>query len=102
MGHHRSDSRMEPGCSFWGTNMGATMMMRNRNTKATQKGFTLVEVMIAIAVMSVGLLAVVASIATAISNTQSAQEDLVARHKALEALESIYTARNSQQVAFSA
>ena len=76
--------------------------MRDRNIKAKQQGFTLIEVLIAIAVMSVGLLAVVASIATAIATTQSAQEDLVARHKALEALESIYTARNSQQVAFSA
>ena len=66
------------------------------------RGFTLIEVMIAIVVMSVGLLAVVASIATAVAATQSAQEDLVARHKALEALESIYTARNSQQVAFTA
>jgi prepilin-type N-terminal cleavage/methylation domain-containing protein len=81
--------------------MGAKMML-NRNTKTTQEGFTLIEVLIAIAVMSIGLLAVVASIATAIATTQSAQEDLVARHKALEALESIYTARNSQQVAFSA
>jgi len=81
--------------------MGAKMM-RNRHIKATQEGFTLIEVLIAIAVMSIGLLAVVASIATAIATTQSAQEDLVARHKALEALESIYTARNSQQVAFSA
>jgi len=68
---------------------------------ATQ-GFTLVEVMISIAVMGIGMLAVVASIATAVAATQSAQEDLVARHKALEALESIYTARNSQQVAFTA
>ncbi len=69
---------------------------------ATEAGFSLVEVMIAIAVMSVGLLAVVGSIATAVANTQAAQEDLIARHKALEALESIYTARNSQQVAFTA
>jgi prepilin-type N-terminal cleavage/methylation domain-containing protein len=68
---------------------------------AAQAGFSMIEVMIAIVVMSVGLLAVVASIATAVGATQSAQEDLVARHKALEALESIYTARNSQQVAFS-
>jgi prepilin-type N-terminal cleavage/methylation domain-containing protein len=65
-----------------------------------QGGFTLVEVMIAIAVMSVGLLAVVGSIASAVATTQTAQEDLIARHKALEALESIYTARNSQQIAF--
>lgn len=69
---------------------------------AKQGGFTLIEVLIAIAVMSIGLLSVVASIATAMQATQSAQEDLVARQKAMEALESIYTARNSQQVGFSA
>ena len=78
-------------------------MTLNRLTKtkrANQTGFSLVEVMIAIAVMSIGLLAVVGAIATAVANTQSAQEDLIARHKALEALESIYTARNSQQIPF--
>lgn len=71
-------------------------------TQAKQSGFTLVEVMIAIAVMSIGLLTVVASIATAMQATQSAQEDLIARQKAMDALESIYTARNSQQVGFAA
>ena len=75
---------------------------RSGTRPAKQSGFTLVEVMIAIAVMSIGLLSVVASIATALQTTQSAQEDLTARQKAMEALESIYTARNSQQVAFAA
>jgi prepilin-type N-terminal cleavage/methylation domain-containing protein len=75
---------------------------RQANAAARQDGFSLVEVMIAIVVMSVALLAVVGSIATALANTQAAQEDLIARHKALEALESIYTARNSQQIAFTA
>jgi len=81
-------------------------MKLKKNTSGTraakQGGFTLIEVMIAIAVMSIGLLSVVASIATAIQATQSAQEDLIARQKAMDALESIYTARNSQQVGFSA
>ena len=65
-----------------------------------EDGFTLIEVMIAIVVMSVGLLAVIASFATAISATQSAEEDLIARQKVLEAMESIYTARNAQQIPF--
>jgi prepilin-type N-terminal cleavage/methylation domain-containing protein len=65
-----------------------------------QRGFTLIEVMIAIVIMTVGLLAVMASFATAIAATASAQEDLIARHKALDAMESIYTARNSQQIPF--
>jgi prepilin-type N-terminal cleavage/methylation domain-containing protein len=81
-------------------------MIQNKiTTTAARKvevGFTLIEVMIAIVVMSVGLLAVIASFATAISATQSAEEDLIARQKVLEAMESIYTARNAQQIPFAA
>ncbi|MFZ0815510.1 MAG: prepilin-type N-terminal cleavage/methylation domain-containing protein [Candidatus Sulfotelmatobacter sp.] len=69
-------------------------------TPKSESGFTLIEVMIATVVMTVGILAVMASFATAIAATASAQEDLVARHKALDAMESIYTARNSQQLPF--
>lgn len=68
--------------------------------RSVDQGFTLIEVMIAIVVMSVGILAVIASFATAVAATQSAQEDLIARQKVLEAMESIYTARNSQQIPF--
>lgn len=66
----------------------------------TQSGFSLLEVMIAMIVMTIGLLAVIMSFAVAITATASAQEDLIARHKALDAMESIYTARNSQQLPF--
>ncbi|HKN17328.1 MAG TPA: prepilin-type N-terminal cleavage/methylation domain-containing protein [Candidatus Sulfotelmatobacter sp.] len=82
--------------------MGTTMTQQNKSvTKQSEEGgFTLLEVMIAIMVMTIGLLAVIATFATAIEATASAQEDLIARHKALDALESIYTARNSQQLPF--
>jgi prepilin-type N-terminal cleavage/methylation domain-containing protein len=82
--------------------MGATMTQGNKSVRKlrSQHGFTLIEVMIAIVIMAVGMLAVIASFATAINATASAQEDLVARHKALDAMESIYTARNSQQLPF--
>ena len=53
-------------------------------------------------VMTIGLLAVVLSFGTAITAIEWAQEDLIARHKALDAMESIYTARNSQQLPFAA
>jgi type IV pilus modification protein PilV len=79
-------------------------MRQNESTKQAKReegGFTLIEVLIAIVIMTVGILALMATFAVATSATQSAQENLVARHKALDALESIYTARNSQQVPFS-
>jgi type II secretory pathway pseudopilin PulG len=78
------------------TQNGITKKMSHRR----QRGSSLIEVMIAVVVMTVGLLAVIATFATAIAATQSAEEDLVARQKALEAMESIYTARNSQQIPF--
>jgi prepilin-type N-terminal cleavage/methylation domain-containing protein len=76
------------------------MKPRTFNSRNCQEGFSLIEVMIAIVVMSIGLLAVIAAFATAVAATQSAEEDLIARQKALEAMESIYTARNSQQIPF--
>jgi prepilin-type N-terminal cleavage/methylation domain-containing protein len=76
------------------------MRIEKNDCNKQQRGFTLIETMIAIVVMTVGLLALVASFATALTATQSAQEDLIARHKALDAMESIYTARNAQQISF--
>ena len=58
--------------------------------------------MIAMIVMTIGLLAVMLSFGTALTATEWAQEDLIARHKALDAMESIYTARNAQQLPFAA
>jgi len=80
-------------------------MMRKKIRKLAaakgETGFSLIEVMIAVVVMSVGVLAIIASLASAVAATQSAEEDLIARQKALEGLESVYTARNSQQIPFS-
>jgi prepilin-type N-terminal cleavage/methylation domain-containing protein len=75
------------------------MMPSKRRSKA-QRGFTMIEVMIAVVILSVGILTVVAAFATAVGTTQNAQENLIARQKALEAMESIFTARNTQQITF--
>ena len=66
----------------------------------TQRGVALIEVMIAMVVLTIGFMGVLMSFANAIEATEWAQEDLIARHKALDAMESIYTARNSQQLPF--
>lgn len=82
--------------------MGAAMTKTKRaKTRRSQRGFTLIETMIAIAVLTIGLISVIASLTFAMSAVQNGENDLIARQKALEAMESIYTARNSQQPGFS-
>lgn len=78
-----------PNCKFRGA--------RNRPTHG-QMGFSLLEVMIAGAVITVGLLAVLAMFGTALAATQSAQFDEIAHARASEALESVYTARQTAQL----
>jgi len=65
-----------------------------------ERGFTLIEVMISIAIMGIGIMTLIAAFATAVGSTQNAQQNLIAREKALQAMESIYTARNTQQITF--
>lgn len=78
--------------------MGAAMKHTFHSSK--QSGFSLIEVMIAILILSVGILSMIAAFASAVSSTQNAEENLIARQKALEAMESIFTARNTQQITF--
>ena len=78
-------------------------MKKNLMRRAARKidsGFTLIEVMIAIVVMAVGLLAVIASFATAIQATQSAEEDLIARQKVLEAVPRLCQAQRETTTLF--
>ena len=56
--------------------------------------------MIAIAIMGIGIVTLIAAFAAAVGATQNAQENLIARQKTLQAMESVYTARNSQQITF--
>ena len=74
--------------------------MTQRKHKSRQGGFTLIETMIAIAITSIGICTLLAAFGTAVGATQNAQENLIARQKALQAMESIYTARNTQQITF--
>jgi prepilin-type N-terminal cleavage/methylation domain-containing protein len=65
-----------------------------------QRGFTIIETMIAIAIMGIGIVTLVAAFAAAVGATNNAEENLIARQKTLEAMESVYTARNTQQITF--
>jgi prepilin-type N-terminal cleavage/methylation domain-containing protein len=67
---------------------------------SSQHGFSLIEVMISAVILTIGVVAVIGGLGAAVTATQYAQYDLIARQKALQAMESVYTARNTQQISF--
>ncbi len=78
--------------------------MNNANIRTKTKpeaGFSLAEVMTAMFILSVGLVSMLALFSTAIDNISSSQEDLICKQKAREAVEAIFTARESAQINFS-
>jgi type IV pilus modification protein PilV len=70
--------------------------------KSDQSGFSLLEVMFAMVVLAVGMLAVLASLGIAIGANETSQQDMIARQLASEAMESIFNARNTSQLGFQA
>ncbi len=66
----------------------------------TESGFTMMEVMISVVVLTVGLVSMLAMFTVALAATNNAQEDLTAKQIAQSTLESIFTARNTQQITF--
>lgn len=61
-------------------------------------GFSLIEVMIAMVVLTVGLVGMLSVLSFAMAATHSSQEDLVAKQLATEMMENVFTARNSAQL----
>jgi type II secretory pathway pseudopilin PulG len=63
---------------------------------APESGYGLLEVMMAVFVSVIGLVSLLALFSQSVVTMILVQEELIAKHKAREALESIYTARNTQ------
>ena len=63
-----------------------------------ERGFTLVEVMISLVILTVGLLSMLSVFGIAMAATQTAQENGTAKQLANEAVESILTARETANV----
>ena len=80
--------------------MFASSSAHASSTRSSQRGFSLIEVMISAVILTIGIVAVIGGFGAAVSATQYAQYDLIARQKALQAMESVYTARNTQQISF--
>jgi prepilin-type N-terminal cleavage/methylation domain-containing protein len=66
-----------------------------------ESGFTLVEVLVASVVMVVGLLSVAYGLALGATVVATAQQDTIARQKAREAMEDVFTARDDARITFS-
>jgi prepilin-type N-terminal cleavage/methylation domain-containing protein len=81
--------------------MGTAMMGRRnglRSRKSGDRGFTLIEVMISMCILTVGLVSLLGVFGLAMASTQTSQQDMIAKQLANEALESIVTARNTTQI----
>jgi prepilin-type N-terminal cleavage/methylation domain-containing protein len=67
-----------------------------------QSGFSVLETIFAMAIIAIGMLATLAALGYAIGANETSQEDMLARQLASEAMESIFNARNTSQLGFSA
>ncbi len=68
---------------------------RNRNS---DRGFSLLEVVISMAILTVGLVSLLGVFGLAMASTQTSQQDMIAKQLANEAMESLVTARNTSQL----
>ena len=93
MASDRDGGNCEMGCSM------IARTQKNRRCKG-QAGFSLLEALISAVVLTIGLLAVCATLALGLSTTQNSQMDTIARQRATQALESVYTARQTATITF--
>lgn len=63
-----------------------------------ERGFTILEAMVAVSILAVGLLGLAGVMAAGLTKLATAPTDLIARQKAAEAIESVYAARDTRKV----
>ena len=83
--------------------MGSAMIGHGRirgGAKRSESGFSLLEVLISMTILSVGLVSLLGVFGLAMATTQTSQQDMIAKQLANESMESIMTARNSSQLAW--
>jgi prepilin-type N-terminal cleavage/methylation domain-containing protein len=70
------------------------------STQSDERGFTLLEVLIALAVLVVGLMSLAYGIGIGLAVVQMSTMDTIAREKAREAMEDVFTARDTSTIQF--
>ena len=82
----------------------ATTVVKRKKTLArssqSQGGFSLLEVVISMAILTIGLVSLAGVFGLAMASTQESQEDMIAKQMANEVVESIVTARNTAQLSW--
>ncbi len=71
-----------------------------RGRKQAEGGFSLIEVLISMVILTVGLVSLLGVFGLAMAATQTSQQDMIAKQLANEALESVVTARNTSQISW--
>jgi prepilin-type N-terminal cleavage/methylation domain-containing protein len=66
-----------------------------------QRGFSLIEVMISMCILTIGLLSLLGVFGIAMTSTQTSRENTTAKQLANEAMESILTARETANISWS-
>jgi prepilin-type N-terminal cleavage/methylation domain-containing protein len=74
--------------------------MRQTMKKHSQRGFTLMETLIAMSILAVGILGLAAMLGDSLAYMKGSQEDFIAQQKAEEAAEAIFTAKYNSNATF--
>ena len=74
---------------------------RSAQPQARQRGFSLIECLISMVILTVGSVGLLGVFGVAVKANQTSQADLIARQLASETIEGIYTARNTAEISWS-
>jgi prepilin-type N-terminal cleavage/methylation domain-containing protein len=81
--------------------MAASIVMHKKVDRAgreAEAGFSLIEVVVSMAVLTIGMVSLLGVFGLAMASTQTSQDDMIAKQLANEAYESVLTARNTSQM----
>jgi hypothetical protein len=78
----------------------STLRNKKVGPKSSQTGFGMIEAVISAVVLVIGLVALAGLFSQSLSSLQYTREDLIAKQKARESLEAVYSARNDATIGF--